>query len=70
VNNARLLTIVQFVCIAIWLVGMIATFASGGPARWIWLVLWALAMIVFFASLWRVMWLRSDPVRQQKSDDG
>jgi hypothetical protein len=68
VNNARLLTIVQFVCIAVWLVGMIGSFLADGQARWVWLALWALAFVVFFATFWRAMWLRSDPARRERGD--
>jgi bacteriorhodopsin len=70
VNNTRLLTVVQFVCVTVWLVGMIGTFLSDGQAKWVWLALWTLAFIVFFVSFWRTMWLRSDPARRERGDAG
>jgi uncharacterized membrane protein len=68
VNNTRVLTVVQYICVTVWLVGMIGTSLSDGQARWVWLALWILAFVIFFVSFWRTMWLRSDPARRERGD--
>lgn len=67
-SNIGVLTAVSVLSLVVWIGAMLASFASAGPMRWLWLSPWVVAIGVNFASFWRARWIENDSARRRLQD--